>query len=140
MSEEETIFHEKDVWVTNKRFITDQQTVAVSSITSVETQTQSSFPFLPLVLFVLGAFMILFGLIGLVTLSASSKYTGMVLGVFGASMISLGVRLTKTTKTHHQYFIHLTTSSGRVRILPGTDKEFIDRVVNALNRAIVLRS
>ena len=113
---------EGNVRVTNSRFISGGQTYAMSGITSVKQDVQKP---------KYGGLIIL-GLIGFITLAigGNAVWIGLLMMVIA---IAVGISLKA------DYFVILHSSSGEMKALTSKDKEFISRVVDAINQAIVFR-
>lgn len=117
--EEKTFFEYDGVKVTNARFVVDHQTFAMSNITSVSTAQEHPSRVWP----------ILFILAGLVT-CATALPVGLIL--IGGGAIWLWVQKSK-------YHVMLKTAGGEAKALTSHQKEYIGKVVSALNNAIVHR-
>ena len=117
--EEKNFLDENGVVVTNTRFIVSSQTYAMSGITSVKNSYQPPSRFFPVVL-------LLVGLLCLVGAPA-----------VGVILIVVAVLWLIGQKT--DYHVLLTTASGEAKALSSNNKEFIAKVVQALNDAIVAR-
>lgn len=117
----ETIYFEQDgVQVTNARFKVDAQTYAVRNITSTAAWTKPQRW--------LGA--LLCAVIGLMAVSGGRGGFG-VAGFF----LLLAAVLYWTGRPWH--FVLLSTASGEVKALKSRERDYILRVVNALNDAMV---
>ncbi len=116
----ETVFlDEGGVKVTNARFVVFGKTHALAGVTSVSSYKISPNRKGPIILIV----------IGLLSLAIIKEYAFIV--------IALGILwwiLQKST-----YKVHIESASGAFDALESRDESFIDRVVNALNDAIVHR-
>src|SRR5690606_1122577 len=120
----EKIFFEQDsVSVSNARFVVKGATYPISAITSVRAVRSKNFPFLALVLILIG-FGILLG--GEPTLL-----------IFGVAAMALGV--VWIVKKKEVYSVVLQTSSGESQVLESKDRQYIHSVVDALNNSIVQR-
>lgn len=118
--EEKTFFEYDDVKVTNSRFITGSQTFAMSNVTSVKALTEKPKR--------LGGILVL--VVGL-AIAANSEFA---VGGAIAAVAALYLYLQKTT-----YHVMLNTSGGETSALKTFQKEYISKVVAALNEAIVHR-
>lgn len=118
--EEKTFFEHGDVKVTNARFITGAQTYAMSNVTSVKNHVEQ-----PNRLF--GIIMVLVGIV----VALNSSFGG---GVVIAAIGGVVLYLQKAT-----YHVLLTTAGGESRALETRELDYITKVVNALNEAIVHR-
>jgi len=120
MAEEKTFFQYEDVAVTNSRFMVESQTFAMSNITSVKTLRQSPNRLWPAVLVIVG-FFLLFGewwVAGLIFCGAGAAW-----GFMQKPM----------------YHVMLTTAGGETSALSSKQPEYVEKVVRALNDAIVAR-
>lgn len=116
---EKTFFEYDGVKVTNARFIVDGQTFAMSNVTSVKPIAVP-----PNRLW--GCVLLLLGLTGLM----SNPF-------FGVPVTGVAIYVIyKQKKTYH---IMLRTSGGETKALTTQQKEYLDKVVSALNEAIVHR-
>ncbi|QLG10997.1 QacE [Deinococcus sp. D7000] len=117
---EKTFFQDAGATVTNARFITDGQTHAMSGITSVQEVTDEPMRGAP----------ILLAAVGLVACAASA-----IMGValmMGAAFWWYGQKTT--------YTVAIRTSAGELKALTDTDGVRVQRIVEALNQAIVYRN
>lgn len=120
--DEHVFLQEKGVTVTNARFITYGKTQALAGITSVDCLVRSPNRWGPIILVILGIIFFFGG--------GNSIFAGIfwvALGVFWWS------------RQKGTYIVQLESASGRSNALESKDKEFIFRVVDALNNAIVAR-
>jgi ABC-type siderophore export system fused ATPase/permease subunit len=117
--EEKIFFEEDDVSVSNSRFIVNGQTFAMGNVTSVKTGVEEAKKG--------GAIVI--GIIGLLLL-----FSGKALLV---SIIIIGVGILVFNAAQDKYSVVLSTSSGENQALTSGDKSYIEKVVVALNDAIV---
>lgn len=117
--DEKTFFEYEGVKVTNARFIVDGQTFAMSNVTSVSPITES-----PKRLW--GIF---FLVIGLVALTQNP--------FFGVPVIAISIYF--LYKQRAVYHVMLRTSGGETKALTTHQKEYLNKVIGALNAAIVHR-
>lgn len=117
--EEKTFFEHEGVKVTNARFVVDGQTFAMSNVTSINPVAQPGSW--------LGGVIVL--LIGLVTLTQNA--------FFGVPVVALAIYYLSKQKT--TYHVMLRTSGGETKALTTHQKEYLKKVVSALNEAIVYR-
>lgn len=119
---EQTFLNEGSVTVTNARFIVYGQTYAMSGVTSVKSLEFPPSRKGPIILIVIGIISMLAGkgaiLVGILFLAAG-----------------IGWWLLQKSK----YSVALSSASGEVQALTSKDGDFVFRVVNALNEAIVAR-
>lgn len=124
---EHIFFEDKSVKVTNARAIVSGKTYAMANITSVSVFTEPARRNgCGVALIVLGALFCLF-LFYKETLSV---------GVMGVLAIIFGLML---RGTREKFFVRLTSSSGEANVLESHDRGYIERVVAAVNEAIVNR-
>jgi hypothetical protein len=117
--DETTFFQYEDVRVTNTRFIVDGQTFAMNNITSVKPLEQKPNRLLPGLLIVIGIVPTLNGMYGALLLSA--------IGIVWWAM------------QKPVYHVMLHTAGGETSALKTYQKEYLQKVVTALNNAIVHR-
>lgn len=117
--DETTFFEHEGVRVTNSRFIVDGQTFAMTNITSVKPLEQKPNRVLPIILIVIG-----------IIPALNDAYGGLVLTLIGVIWLAMQ----KTT-----YHVMLHTAGGETSALKTFQKEYLQRVVTALNNAIVHR-
>jgi len=121
MTEEKTFFQYEDVTVTNSRFMVGSQTFAMSNITSVKASQQNPKRLWPIALIV----------VGVLALAAGANIW--VVGLLGGSGVAwLFMQYTV-------YHVMLTTAGGETSALSSKQREYIEKVVHALNEAIVAR-
>ena len=118
--EEKNFLAEGAVTVTNARFIAGEQTFAMSGVTSVKSLQKNPSRILP-------------GILGFIAIAAfvSGSIIG---GIIFAAGAAAAWFLMKPT-----YSVLLFTASGETNALSSKDGEFINRVVGAVNNAIVHR-
>lgn len=117
--DEELVFEEGNVKVTNARFVVSGQTYAMNGVTSVRQFEKKPNRVLPIVI----------GIIGLAT------FAGTVIGAF----ILLGIAVAVWMAMKTEYSVLLSTAGGEARALSSKDQAYINRVVAALNEAIIKR-
>lgn len=117
--DEKTFFEYDDVKVTNARFISGGQTYAMSNVTSVKAFEEKPSR--------------LWGILGLlIGLAIASNNT--VVGLLIAGVAALYLYQQKTI-----YHIMLATAGGETSALKTHQREYLSKVVTALNEAIVHR-
>lgn len=117
--EEKTFFEYDGVKITNARFVVDGQTFAMSNITSVSTAQDDPSRIGPILL-------ILFGLL----MCAGSPVVGVPVAVLGVFWWS---------QQKAKFHVMLKTSGGEAKALTSKQKDYIGKVVSALNDAIIHR-
>lgn len=120
--EEKTFFEYEDVKVTNARFISGGQTFAMNNVTSVKALEKSPKRTGGVLVFLIGAVM------------AAGELTTVGIGV--VLMLGAAYYLYQQKTTYH---VMLTTSGGETSALTTNQREYLNKVVGALNEAIVYR-
>ena len=121
--DEQIFFEERDVKVTNARFIVAAQTYAMNGVTSVKcsiTPPNRSGAFIAIVI----------GLLVALGADGGGK-------LIGLAMAAAGVWYLTQLKAVHS--VYLSNASGEVQALSDPDETFIGSVVRALNEALVHR-
>ncbi|MFA5925066.1 MAG: DUF6232 family protein [Methylococcaceae bacterium] len=117
---EQTFLENRGVTVTSARFITGGQTFALNNITSVK-QGIIDFDWKgPLILIVIGMFLL----------------AGETVGTVASGILLAGGGVFWWIKGKADYLVILHTSAGEQTALKDTDKDFIAKVIGALNDAI----
>jgi hypothetical protein len=119
MSDEKVFFEDRDVTVTSSRFLTFGKTQALSGITSVSSYVQKPNRKLPIIL----------AIVGLICF-----YFSWIIAVLVIAAAAVWMYFQKT-----YYTIQLESASGTTDALTDTDNDFIFKVVDAINEAIVYR-
>lgn len=119
---EKIYFDEGDVNVTKARFIVPAQTYAMSGITSVKSIVDQPFKG-PAILAILGGLFIFF------IAQTASIITGLVL-IAGAALWFIKGK---------KHIVILSSASGEAEALSSNNSGFIERIISALNDAIVER-
>ena len=117
--DEKLFFEYEDVKVTNTRFIVEGQTFAMNNITSVKAVEKKPSRIGPLIFILVGITM---------------AFQAVALGVIFALPGVIWWFFQKTT-----FHIMLHTSGGETSALKTYQREYVDKVVSALNSAIVHR-
>jgi hypothetical protein len=125
------ILKEKDVKITNERAIIGTKTYAISDITSVSMDVNEPKLFLPIFFIVTAAVCSV-----LVALSDMREYSecleaSIYLGIAGL----LFFIFSQKTK----YSVRIRSASGELKVLEAVDREHVERIVKAMNAAIVQR-
>jgi hypothetical protein len=121
---EPVILQEADVTVTTARFIVGGQTYAMSGITAVRSFVYHPSIAGPIILIILGVLGLLIGP------GVGARVFGLLLAVGGVFWL---------TKKKPTYSVLLSSSSGEHRALSHKDGTYINRIVGAVNEAIVQR-
>jgi hypothetical protein len=120
--QEKVFFDEREVKVTNSRFILPgQKTFAMSGVTAVKTSQINPNRVGPMVLIIIGAAI------------------GYNKGIDALSVVLVVAGLAWFFMQKTIYTIVLTTSSGEQQALQDSDLSWISRVVSALNDSIIHR-
>jgi len=117
--DEKTFFEYEDVKVTNARFISGSQTYAMSNVTSVKAFEQKPNRLAGIVVLVIG-----------VSIAINTPAVGSLI----AAAAAIYLYLQKTV-----YHVMLATSGGETSALKTHQREYLQKVVAALNEAIVHR-
>lgn len=117
--QEQIFLEERNVKVTNARFITFGKTQALGGITSVSTLVRNPKRLGPIIIIIAG----------MLTIAMSTA--------IGIIVIALGILWLISQKK--VYIIQLESASGAANALESKDKGFVFRVSDALNDAIVSR-
>ena len=133
-SQEEVIFEGDSAKVTTARAILHGKTYAMSNITSVQSAKQDESPLIPFGVIAFGAILILVS--GGILLT-DGGLEPLVMLVLGIAAIAGGVALWR--RLMPVYIVRIASSSGEADALQSKNKEFIDKVVSAINEAIVRR-
>lgn len=153
MSMQETVFHQDEgILITNTRAVLGAKTYSMANITSVSTHFAPANRMPGIIVAIVGGlltaccgFLAIFPLIML----GSQDYSGDTSGVFGSiatlvvgAVIGLlilagGVALVVLSKP--TYAIRIGSASGEANALASKNKEYIDRIVAAMNEAIIKR-
>jgi len=124
---EETTYYsdETGIRVTNTRVIIGDSTYALANITSVRKNITKPSRTGPIAL----------GLIGLAIAVSGDGHWGMILvGVFLIAVSAIMWRGMNPT-----YHLQIVSSAGETRALESQDKDRIDKVIHAINEAIIHR-
>ena len=119
---ETTFLSESGVRVTNTRLIVPTQTFAMSGITSVASFVEKPKRFWPILFLALGG----------LSLTGGRDYL-----VLAIPLLAIGGIWFAKQKT--KFSVHLSTASGEASALTSEDKQWIDKVVLAINNSIIHR-
>lgn len=129
MANSEVVYYaEGAVHVSNARVVLGSTTYAMANITSVALAEQPASKKPGIALAVVGV------LIGLCSLGSQSAILGV---VFGLVLLGVGIALLVNAKP--QYVVRLGSSSGETNGLTSPNRDYIVKVVSAINEAIVKR-
>jgi len=129
MAEEIAVYHDENIRVTNLRAMLQGKTYAMANVTSVSMYTQFGNKAPGVTLAVLGGLTLLAAI-------ASTELRGCFLG-FGGLMLTIGVLAAWAAKD--TYWVRIGSASGETNALSSRDRDYITRVVAAMNDAIVHR-
>ena len=126
-SSEQIYFQDETVTVTRARAVLGDKTFAMSNVTSVAvgTETPSLTPSLVLVAI---------GVVAGICVATQDQVVGIILG---ALFLISGIAVGFASKPTH--IVKLGSASGEQKALTSTDRAYIEKVVAALNQAIVDR-
>lgn len=127
MSGEQIFLKEPDAFVSTARIIINKKTYATSNVTSVSSLVKKPKRFWPII-------MVLFG--GLALLGSFGSSDSSVSGI-SFFVLLVGVLWLVLVKT--DYILMLLSSSGEHQALVSKDSGTIERIVQAINEAIVAR-
>ena len=132
MSEEEVIYTDNQVSISTSRIVLGATTYALRNITSVKMTFTPAKRGCAILLLIFGALTLLIGL-G----KGSSDGVGAVLGglVVGGIIGGLGYLWMRSSKD--DYHVLIASSSGEAKALTSKDKAYIEKIVTAINDAIV---
>jgi hypothetical protein len=126
---EETIYRDSAIQVTTSRAILRDKTYAMANVTSVSMYTQPGNRTAGIILSILGGFGVLVGL----TAGPDARCALW----FGAIMLAVGLLAAITPK--NSYWVRIGSASGEANALSSPDPEYIRKIVEAMNDAIVRR-
>lgn len=130
MAEEVSVYQDANIYVTNLRAMLQGKTYAMANVTSVSVFTQVGNKTPGVIVAVLGGFLFLGGFGG------DNGVQGCFF-TFGLIMLAIGVALFVSAKD--VYWVRIGSASGEMNALSSKDRDYIMRIVNAMNDAIVRR-
>jgi hypothetical protein len=130
MTDETVILETGTIKITNVRAVFGSKTYAVSNITSVDAKAISPSGCAPIALIVIGAG---FGISA--AFRASTTDSWWVTLLIGVAFMALGFRT--AAKAVEDYSVNLTTAGGEVTAYQSKDKAEIQKIVAALNEAMI---
>jgi hypothetical protein len=134
---EEGFLNEGGITVTKTRFMVHGQTYALANITSVSAAIIPGRFDGVLVFILFGGLMGLSGFGVLNDGSSDDRPVGIILLILGIVMIGVGIITLKSRKK--SYAVILNTAGSEMKTYVSRDRDFILRIVAALNEAIVAR-
>jgi len=129
MAEEVSIYQDANIHVTNLRAMLQGKTYAMANVTSVSTFTQVGNRTPGVILAILGGLLVLMGIP-----TGELRGCGLSLGI---PMLAIGILMASAAK--NVYWVRIGSASGETNALSSSDYDYIVRVVNAMNEAIVRR-
>jgi len=120
---EQTFFNQNGISVTNARVVIGGQTYAMSGITSVRSIEERPSRKGPIIL----------GIVGIIIMFVG-ELSAIILG-----LILAGIAIAWFIAKKPTYFVGLVTASGESRALSSKDADYISKIVNAINEAIIAR-
>lgn len=130
MGTQETVYYQQgNTTITNARAMIGGTTYALANITSVGLGDKSPSLVGPLLLLLLGGCT---SAVAVGTANGSTPYW-----IMAAIFVGLGILVFLTNKT--TYFVRIATAAGEQRALESKDKAEVEKIVGALNEAIVKR-
>ena len=129
MGAEVPVYHDENIHVTNLRAMLQGRTYAMANVTSVSMYTQAGNPLPGILLAMLGA-------VSMLTLFAGKDAVGCAL-FFGLPLFIVGI--VYTSRQTNLYWVRIGSASGETNALSSRDRDYILRIVGAMNEAIVMR-
>jgi len=120
-STEKTFYHDDSVVVTQARFVANGKTYAMRNISSVSLMKKARSRFFEFICFFIGA---------LLLFSSDTL-------LFGVMLILLGLALLWLLKD--EYSVRIQSNSGEADGFISKNKEYVGKIVAAVNEAIVFR-
>jgi hypothetical protein len=119
--QEQEFLNDKSVRVTDTRVVVNDRTFAMGQVTSVRSTIRPPHRLTPVLMLLIGA-----------VIALDKQYLGIGLLAFliGATWLLLA---------RTRYTVHLKSASGEDEALTSPNQKFVDRVVAAINAAIVYR-
>ena len=131
---EKVFFDVGGVKVTNARFIVNQQTYAMASVSSVKVSSTDRTPSKS------GAvWTCIFGALSLAASFGVTNDNSWLSAIGGIVLLAVGIIWYRSIKPKFEYKLILTTSSGENTALTSFDLKDIRRVEHALNEAVIFR-
>jgi len=121
LQNEVTFYSDSNVTVTQSRYVSNTKTYAMRNISSVHIFEIIKSKTLPVIMVILG-FLMLF--------SVGTRPVAIILLLIGILMLFL---------IKNEYSVRISTNSGEVNSLVSKDRAYIQKIVDALNNAIVHR-
>jgi hypothetical protein len=128
MAEEVTLYRDDNIQVTNLRAMLTGKTYAMANITSVSMHVEEATRIAPIMV-------IIIGVCGLLIRIA----TGELQGCAWIGIIALVIGILLFRAATDTYWVRIGSASGEANALRSKDREYIMRIVQALNDAIIRR-
>ncbi len=128
-TQEALFFQDENVIVTNARVVIDAKTYAMANITSVVMGEARANRSPGTIIFLVGM------LIAVVGTQVGS--IGLVLVFFGILILLLGI--VAAIRAKPKYVVIIESASGETNALVSTNRTWIQKIVNAINEAIIKR-
>ena len=119
--QEKVFYQDANVTVTQSRFIAGSKTYAMRNISSVSLFKIEKSRALPIILILIG---------GLMLFGDSSR-------IFGVILVAIGVLWVVLIKD--EYSVRISTNAGEVNSLVSEEQPYIQKIVDALNDAMIHR-
>lgn len=128
-TDETTYYDEGGVKITSARAVLGGKTYSMSNITSVSASAKSPPLFIPLI----------FGLVGMyfVMMAMTGDRNNLIWWIVAAACIAIGVVIYRVTPTMHT--VRIGSASGEANAYSTSSKAQIEKIVAAINDAIVKR-
>lgn len=145
-SEERVLFEENQVRVTNLRAIFENKTYAMSNITSVSLESSEPSSCVSATLLLVGIGLLGLFVVFLFFLAETGSEVAFPLGealnasmflLLGGGCLAASIRLRKLAKP--TYTVRISSASGESNALSSADRDHVERIVRAMNQAIVMR-
>jgi hypothetical protein len=120
---EKTFLEDSNVHITNSRFVAAGKTFAMNNISSVSAHHYPKSKFPAILLMIVSIVMVI-----------SGNTTALILGI-----LLLGAAILWFRSIKDVYSVRINSNSGEADGLTSNDKEYIFRVVGAVNEAIIHR-
>jgi hypothetical protein len=139
---EQVILEEGDVRITNLRAVFAAKTYAISNITSVSFAKREASWRLAFVLMLIGVVFLAVSVIALLTaftsgsIPDSATWVVLVIGGIALAAVSQAYKSASATPT---FIVRIAGASGESDALSSRDRAWIERIVSALNQAIVMK-
>ncbi|MCC5931050.1 MAG: hypothetical protein JJU28_17520 [Cyclobacteriaceae bacterium] len=124
-------FQDDQVLISLTRFKAFNNTYAMKDITSVSLELDVPAPIIPFIIFIFAIFQAIFDFGFIEDWLTGYRYLDSCI-IFIVGFFFLNFYKTK-------YFVSILNNSGQVKTITSENKEYIDKIVNSLNQAIIDR-